>query len=146
VKILQKPISLLLLLLTIFNLTETYAQNVLQRPPEPPIDKKWIVKANKLALDYALNRSLADKKYKTNSRIIVEGTVKEIKKTGDDGITLIILSGSPSKIDAQCEFTNSRKIKNLKVGMKATLIAICDGLNGNVMLSRCIYIEKPNYQ
>ncbi len=116
-------------------------------PPPPPIRKEWLVKASKLAADYVLNRSLADKKYKKNhGLIVVEGIVKEIKETDDHGITIIILDGAPSKIDVQCEILNSFKIKNLKKGMKVTINANCDGINGHVILSQCIYIEKPTYE
>ena len=141
----QKYIPLLLLI-TICNTTLTYAQNVPPRPSPPPIDKNWIVKADKLASDYALNPSLAKKKYKVNSMIVVEGIVKEIKETDDHGITIVILSGSPSKIDVQCEVLNSFKLRNLKKGMKATLNAKCAGVNGNVILSQCIYIQNPTYE
>ena len=121
--------------------------DVIPPPPlPPPINKKWLVKASKLASDYILNRSLADKKYKNGSMIVVEGIVKEIKEPGEHGITIIILDGGPSKIDVQCEVLNGYKLKNLKKGMKATLNANCDGFNGNVILSRCIYLEKPTYE
>jgi hypothetical protein len=113
------------------------------KPPPPPIRREWLVKASKLALDYILNQSLADKKYKKNNGlIVVEGIVKEIKETDEHGITIIILDGAPSKTDVQCEILNSHKIKNLKKGMKATFNAHCDGINGKVILSRCIYIEN----
>jgi hypothetical protein len=115
-------------------------------PPPPPINKKWLVKANKLASDFSINRSLADKKYKINSWIIVEGIVKEIRETDEHGTTIIILNGAPAKIDVQCEILNSFKIKNLKKGMKAIFDARCAGVNGNVILSKCIYIEKPTYE
>lgn len=115
-------------------------------PSPPPINKKWLVKASKLVSDYMLNRSLADKKYKKGSLIVVEGLVKEIKEPGEHGITTIILDGGSSKIDVQCEVLNSYKIKNLKKGMKATLNAHCNGFNGNVILSGCIYLEKPTYE
>jgi tRNA_anti-like len=118
----------------------------LPRPALPPINRKWIVKANKLASDYLRNRSLADKKYKKGAFIVVEGIVKEIKEPGGHGITTIILDGGASKIDVQCEVLNSFQIKNLKKGMKATLDAHCNGFNGNVILSGCVYIEKPTYE
>ena len=115
-------------------------------PSPPPINKKWLVKASKLASDYRLNRSLADKKYKNGSLIVIEGILKEIKEPGEHGIIIIVLDGGPSKIDVQCEVLNGYKIKNLKKGMKATLNAHCYGLNGHVILSGCIYIEKPTYE
>jgi tRNA_anti-like len=119
----------------------------LPKPPPPPIRREWVVKASKLASDYILNQSLADKKYKKDGRlIIVEGIVKEIRETDDHGITIIILNGAPSKIDLQCEVLNSYKIKNLKKGMKAIFHAHCDGKNGNIILSQCLYIEKPTYE
>jgi hypothetical protein len=116
------------------------------RPSPPPINRKWLFKANKLAADYKLNRLVADKKYKKGSLIVVEGIVKEIKEPGEHGITTIILDGGTSAIDVQCEVLNSFKIKNLKKGMKATLNAHCNGFNGNVILSGCIYLEKPTYE
>ncbi len=115
-------------------------------PLPPPIDRKSLVKASKLASDYSNNRTLADKKYKPKyGRITVEGIVKDIIEI-DDHNTTIILDGAPSKIDVQCKVLSDRKVKNLKKGMKATFIANCDGLNGNVILSRCLYIDKPTYE
>jgi tRNA_anti-like len=114
-------------------------------PPPPPLDRKWVVQANKLASDYLLNRPLADKKYKKgHGSIIVEGRVKEIREKDDHYIT-IILDGGSSRTDVQCEVANTSKLKNLKKGMKALFIAHCDGINGNVILSKCIYIDKPVY-
>ena len=100
-------------------------------PPPPPIDRKSLVKASKLALDYSSNRALADKKYKRGRLVTVEG---------------IVLDGAPSKIDLQFERLTPRRIKNLKKGMKAIFIAQCDGFNGNVIFSGCIYLEKPTYE
>ncbi|MBK7307811.1 MAG: hypothetical protein IPI88_12805 [Chitinophagaceae bacterium] len=114
-------------------------------PPPPPIDRKSLVKASKLALYYSSNRSLADKKYKRGRLVTVEGIVKEIIEI-DYLNTTIILDGAPSKIDLQFERLTPRRIKNLKKGMKAIFIAQCDGLNGNVIFSGCIYLEKPTYE
>jgi hypothetical protein len=116
------------------------------RPPMPPIDRKWLFKAKTLASEYVRNRSLADKKYKNKPGTVFEGIVKEIKETDEHGITIIILDGAPANIDVQCEVLNSFSIKRLKKGMKATFIARCKGVNGNVILSGCIYIEKPTYE
>jgi hypothetical protein len=115
-------------------------------PPMPPINREWLVKSNKLASDYMLSRSSADKKYKNKAGIIVEGIVKEILGPDESGITIIILNGAPAKINVQCEVLSRYRIKSLKKGMKATFIARCKGINGNVILSDCIYVEKPTYE
>lgn len=115
-------------------------------PPPPPIDRKWVVQATKLASDYKLNGVLADKKYKKDhGSIIIEGIVKEISKKDEHYIT-IILDGGSSPVDVQCEVIGTSKLKNLKKGMKATLSGHCEGINGNVILSGCMYIEKPTYE
>lgn len=117
-----------------------------QLPPMPPIDRKRLVKASKLASDFSSNRSLAYKKYTQQSNIVVEGIVKEIREPDEHGIAIIILDGGTSKLDIPCEILNARRIENLKKGMKATVIGHCTGSNGNVLLSKCIYIENPTYE
>lgn len=115
-------------------------------PPPPPIDRKWVVQATKLASDYNLNRSMADRKYKKGQgSVIVEGIVKEIRDA-DEYSTTIILDGGSSPIDIQCESIRTSKLKNLRKGMKATLSGHCEGINGNVILSGCLYIDKPAYE
>lgn len=115
-------------------------------PPMPPINRKWIIKASKLASDFSSNRLLAYKKYKQQSTIIVEGIVKAISVTGEFGTATIILDGGASKIDVTCAILSTRSIKNLKKGMKATVLGHCTGSNGNVLLSRCLYLENPTYE
>lgn len=115
-------------------------------PPMPPINRKWIIKASKLASDFSSNRLLAYKKYKQQNTIIVEGIVKSISVTDEFGPSTIILDGGASKIDVTCEILSTRSIKNLKKGMKATVLGHCTGSNGNVLLSRCLYLENPTYE
>lgn len=114
-------------------------------PVYPPIKREWVVQANKLAADYRSNQLQADKKYKKNRTfLIVTGIVKEIIQINDYYST-VILDGGAAKIYIQCERVNTSKLKNLKKGMKAFFYAHCEGLNGNIILSGCIYIEKPTF-
>lgn len=116
-------------------------------PPPPPIPKGEVVKAKKLAADYAANKSLADKKYKKVDNILfVEGIVKEIKESKDDGLIIIILDGTPAPIDVRCETINTKSARKLNKGMKATFIGHNVECNGNVVLSKCFHIENPTYE
>jgi tRNA_anti-like len=114
------------------------------RPAPPPIPRDWLVKASKLASDFSGNRSLAEKKYK-KKYIAVEGIVKEIGERDDYGI-MITLDGTPSKIDIQCKVINDYKARNIKKGMKVVFTTVGAELNGNVILSKCMYNEKPAYE
>jgi tRNA_anti-like len=121
------------------------------RPADPPINRKWIVTASKLASDYIHNRLVADRKYKKNM-IVVEGIVKEIKVAGEETITItddsvtVILNGAPSRIDVHCQVLNTIKTKKIKKGMKVTILPGAVSLSSHVILTKCIYIDKPTYE
>ena len=99
---------------------------VMHKPPAKTEDFKGeapAIKTSDLAKEYAANETAADAKY-LNKMLTLNGTVTEIEKNQEGGLTVMLESGDPAA-PIQCGMQN--KGVNIAKGQTITVMGKCTG-------------------
>jgi hypothetical protein len=101
--------------------------------PETRYEVLW---ADRLAQEYASNEVAADAKYKGKT-IVVQGTVDRVMKDVLGSPIVLLSTQDWHGVAGEFRKSDEGKLAHLREGSFVTLKCRCDGLFGNVNLSRC---------
>ena len=129
--------------LAILTVAGTYGFNEYDRklPDTHQLKAAFKIEAVDFVSEFQANPSAATKQY-ADKVIDVHGTVSSIQVTDTGGT--VFLKGETSFSSVMCQFhqKTSREIKQLRNGELVTIKGICSGYLMDVVMVRCIVIDK----
>lgn len=141
----KRTLKIVLILLAIIALLLGGAYLYLRFMPEKSVSGKpadFVVTATQLASEYQTNPGASDVKY-IDRVLEISGTIAEIT-TDQNGATVIILRDEQVETGVLCTLTEETKkqVAGQTVGGKITIKGTCTGMLFEVVLNKCIILDK----